>query len=105
MDREEFNRADAEVEQVVNANHERFRAAEQAAAGTQKMPNWVETGKKVRRRAQLRRVVCTMARFLPGLTFLVSIPRGWMHPPFACLMALASFVWGLNYYMRGYRYE
>lgn len=105
MDQNEFNRADREVEQVVNANHARFCAAQQAACGTGSVPNWAETGRRVRRRAQLRRVMNTLARLLPGLAFMVAIPKGWMHPPFACLMILASLVWGMGYYTRGYRYE
>lgn len=105
MDQEADKRADAELERITSANYERFCAAERAACGTQKMPSWKAVGKRVRRRAQLRRVVNTMARFLPGLVFLAAIPQGWMTPSFACLMTLASFVWGLQYYMRGYRYE
>lgn len=105
MNQNEFNRADAEVEKVVNDNHERFRAAEQLPCGDPMTASWEATGKKVRRRTQLRRVVNTMARFLPGLVFLASIPRNWMEPSFACLMTFASVVWGLNYYMKGYRYE
>lgn len=104
MDMKEFNRADAEVEQVVNANHAKFRAAEQAAASG-RMPTWAETGRRVRRRARIRRVLNSLARLLPGLVFLAAIPKGWMHPPFACLMFLASFIWSMGYYMRGYRYE
>lgn len=105
MDQKEFNRADMEVEQVVNANHARFCAAEQQAISSGKMPTWAEVGRRVRRRTQLKRVMNTAARLLPGLVFLAAIPKGWMHPPFACLMCLASFVWGMGYYMRGYRYE
>lgn len=105
MEQNETNRMDAELERITSENKKRFRAAEQAAYSDDRIPNWTETGKIVRRRVQMRRVLYTLARFLPGLVFLAAIPRGWMHPPFACLMVLASFVWGVNYYMRGYRYE
>lgn len=104
MNQSEINRMDAELERITRENQKRFRAAEQVTCNCS-VPNWAETGRRVRRRAQLRRVLYTLARFLPGVVFLAAIPKGWMHPPFACLMMLASFVWGVNYYMRGYRYE
>ncbi|MBR4291950.1 MAG: hypothetical protein IKT52_15145 [Oscillospiraceae bacterium] len=105
MEQNEFNRADREVEQVVNANHAKFRAAEQMACGTNRIPNWTETGKIVRRRAWMRRVGNTAFRLLPVLMFLGAASRGLMDAGFACLMTFASLVWGLNYFMRGYRYE
>ena len=105
MEQNEFNRADREVEQVVNANHAKFRAAEQMACGDPMNADWTQCGKRVHRRVQLRRVANTMARFFPGLLFLVAIPKGWMQPAFACSMIFASVVWALGYYTRGYRYE
>lgn len=105
MEQSEFNRADREVEQVVNANHAKFRAAEQMACSDPMAADWTQCGRKMYRRKQLSRVVNTMARFLPGVLFLAAIPKGWMNPAFACLMTFASVIWALSYYTRGYRYE
>jgi len=105
MEQIEFNRADAEVEKVVNDNHAKFRAAQYQIVRPVKMPSWTETGRIVRRRAQLRRLGNTAFRFLPVLVFLGAASRGLMDAGFAGMLIFASLVWGVNYYMRGYRYE
>ena len=105
MDQNEFNKADAEVEKIVNDNHAKFRAVQYQMVRPVKMPNWTETGRIVRRRAQLRRLGNTAFRFLPVIVFLGAASRGLMDAGFAVMMILASFAWGVNYYMRGYRYE
>ena len=104
MKMDEYSIADREVEQVVNANHARFRAAQQQGVCYGAETAWEEAGGRMRRRVQLRRVVNTAARLLPGLVCLAAIPKGWMYAPLACLMFLASLVWAMGYYARGYRY-
>lgn len=105
MNQNEINRMDAELEKITSENQKRSRAAEQRASTNPKMPTWTEVGRRMHRRAQIRRVANALARLLPGVVFLAAIPKGWMHPPFACLMFLASFTWSMGYFMRGYRYE
>ena len=105
MNQNEINKMDAELEKITSENQKRFRAAEQRAGTAAKMPTWTEVGKRMHRRAQIRRVVKALARLLPGVASVVAIPMGWMHPPFACTMFLASFAWSMGYFLRGYRYE
>ena len=102
MSDKEFNAADRECEAITAANHRRHKVL---GTTTEKSYSWAAVGRRVRRQAQMKRFGGTAARGAIGLTFLAAIPRGWMDPVFALLMAVACFSWMLYYLRRGYRYD
>lgn len=106
MTAKEYNEADRDVIGVCSANHNRWKAAEEKrAAIAYSDSHFVEGGSLMtHRRKQLKRVFFTCARASFGMLFLGAIPRGWMDPGMALIMAAASFIWALHYFFRGYRY-